>query len=165
MGSIGTAGSVLTAWMRTLDAPGLGRVLAARPDAVAGPVPRSPGELAERLQRPGSVSAALHRVPLPGVQAAEALSALADPTGTGDLAVFLGVPLPDLEETLQVLAQHALVWPDSQNRLHMAAALRRMWPAPLGLKPGLEQLAGAKTSDSSRHRRHDCRASGTKRCR
>ncbi|MEW1909243.1 helicase C-terminal domain-containing protein [Kitasatospora sp. NPDC085895] len=113
-------------------------------------MPRSLGELAERLQRPGSVSAALHRVPLPGVQTAEALAALAGPVGADGLAVFLGVPLPDLEETLRVLAEHALVWPDGQGRLHMAAALRRMWPTPLGLGPGLEQLAGAKTSEELR---------------
>lgn len=150
MSSIGTVGSVLTAWLRTLDALQLGRVLAARPDAVAGPVPRSVGELSERLQRPASVSAALHRVPLPGVQAAEALAALAGHTSAVDLAVFCGVPLPELEQTLKALADHALVWPDGQGRLRMATALRQMWPTPLGLEPGLEQLVAAKTSEELR---------------
>ncbi|GGZ73730.1 hypothetical protein GCM10010389_09180 [Streptomyces echinoruber] len=57
--------STLAAWLHRLGAEPLAQVLAARPDAVSPPEPRSVSELAERLQRPGSVALALPRLAPP----------------------------------------------------------------------------------------------------
>ncbi|MFJ2581052.1 helicase-associated domain-containing protein [Kitasatospora aureofaciens] len=142
--------SPLTAWLCTLDAEQLHRVLSNRPDAGAAPEPRALGELADRLQRPGSVAPAIRRLPLPCLQVAEALAALGETTSRSELAALLGVPGPQLDDTLAVLADHALVWADGDGRLHQAAALRQAWPAPLGLEPPLADLLPGQTSEDLR---------------
>ncbi|MFH9353152.1 helicase C-terminal domain-containing protein [Kitasatospora sp. NPDC017646] len=144
------SGSALTVWLRDLDAPGLERVLAARPDAGAAPEPRSLGELADRLQRPPSVALALPRLTLPCLQVAEALAALASPS-RDDLAGFLdatdGERARGLAAALEALTDRALVWPDGKGLLHMAAPLRQAWHSPLGLDPSLAQLLAHTTSE------------------
>lgn len=148
--TISTSKSPLTAWLSTLEPGQLTLVLAARPDVVAEPVPCSLEELAERLQRPASVSLALHRLPLPCLQAAEALTALGTHAGADELAALLGTTEQELDNVLGTLAGHALVWPDKQARLHMTAPLRQIWPAPLGLGPRLELLVATTTSEELR---------------
>lgn len=112
------------------------------------------GELADRLQRPGSVALALPRLARPALQAAEALAALGTPATRDSLASLLG--LVDAEEArgldaaLGVLADHALVWPDGVGMLHMASSLRQAWEAPLGLDPPLEELLAEVTSEELR---------------
>ncbi|MBB6419689.1 hypothetical protein [Streptomyces sp. AK010] len=117
--------STLAAWLHRLSAEHLERVLAARPDAVSPPEPRSVSELAERLQRPGSVALALPRLPLPALQTAEALAALGAPASRDVLADLLnateGRAARGLETALQTLSTHALVWPDREGALRMAA--------------------------------------------
>ncbi|WP_432158370.1 hypothetical protein, partial [Streptomyces sp. bgisy153] len=70
------------------------------------------GELADRLQRPGSVALALPRLALPHLQVAEALAALGAPASRGALAKLLGVvddeTTRELDGVLEVLAEHAL---------------------------------------------------------
>ncbi|MDH6629805.1 hypothetical protein M2271_007644 [Streptomyces sp. LBL] len=68
--------STLATWLSELDGSRLARVLAMRKDAASSPEPRSVGELADRLQRPGSVALVLPQLTLPCLQAAEALAAL-----------------------------------------------------------------------------------------
>ncbi|WP_314416261.1 helicase C-terminal domain-containing protein [Streptomyces sp. DSM 40484] len=146
--------STLATWLASLDGSRLARVLGTRKDAVALPEPRSLGELADRLQRPGSVALVLPRLALPHLQAAEALAALGAPASRDALAALLGAAddatARELDAVLEVLADHALVWPDSAGQLRMAGPLRQAWDAPLGLDAPLEQLLAGAASDELR---------------
>ncbi|MFJ6617352.1 helicase C-terminal domain-containing protein [Kitasatospora sp. NPDC091335] len=126
------------------------RVLAARPDAASAPEPRSVGELADRLQRPASVALVLPRLALPCLQVAEVVAALTGVSGD-DLAGLLdathGERAHGLAAVLEVLADRALVWPDGNGLLHMAAPLRNAWDAPLGLDAPLARLLAGSNSD------------------
>ncbi|MFD9725769.1 helicase C-terminal domain-containing protein [Streptomyces sp. NPDC059072] len=148
-----TSRSTLTAWLAGLDGARLARVIAARQDAVAAPEPRSMEEVAERLQRRGSVTPAVSRLPLPCLQVAETLAALGV-SSRGALARTLGATAPaaarELDVVLETLADHALVWPDGDGHLHMAAPLRHAWDAPLGLDAPLEKLLEGVTSEELR---------------
>lgn len=108
--------STLATWLGGLDGCRLARVLETRKDAAAAPELRSVGELADRLQRPGSVALALPRLALPHLQVAEALAALRVPASRDALAELLGVADDDttreLAAVLEALADQALVWPD-----------------------------------------------------
>lgn len=149
-----SGGSRLTSWLAGLDVPRLERVLAARSDTVSPPEPRSLGELADRLQRPGSVALALSRLARPALQAAEALAASGTAMTRDALASLLGMvgveEVRGLDVALEVLADHALVWPDSAGTLRMASPLRQAWDAPLGLDPPLEQLLAGVSSEELR---------------
>ncbi|MBT2441075.1 helicase C-terminal domain-containing protein [Streptomyces sp. ISL-36] len=146
--------STLTARLAGLDGARLARVVMARKDAVAPPEPRSMEEVAERLLRPGSVALALPRLPLPCLQAAETLAALGTPMSRSALARALGATAPaaaqELDAALEALADHALVWPDGDGELYMAAPLRQAWDAPLGLDAPLEELLEGVTSEELR---------------
>ncbi|MGW2678314.1 helicase C-terminal domain-containing protein [Streptomyces sp. NPDC001436] len=146
--------STLATWLGGLDGRRLARVLEARRDAASPPEPRSMGELADRLQRPGSVALALPRLALPHLQVAEALAALRTPASRDDLAELLGAAedgtTRDLEAVLEALADQALVWPDGAGKLRMAGPLRQAWDAPLGLDGDLEELLSGTTSDELR---------------
>ncbi|WP_225839823.1 helicase-associated domain-containing protein [Streptomyces sp. NK08204] len=146
--------STLAAWLHRLDAEHLEQVLAVRPDAVSPPEPRSVSELAERLQRPGSVALTLPRLTLPALQAAEALAALSAPASRDVLADLLDATEEEtargLEAALQTLSAHALVWPDSEGALCMATPLRQAWDTPLGLDQPLATLLKDTTSEELR---------------
>ncbi|WP_030193556.1 helicase C-terminal domain-containing protein [Streptomyces sp. NRRL S-87] len=146
--------STLAAWLGRLDAPRLARVLAARNDATSAPEPRTVGELADRLQRPGSVALVLPRLALPHLQVAEALAALAVPSSAAALAELLGAvddeSARELDAVLEALVDHALLWPDGAGKLRMAGPLRQAWDAPLGLDAPLEELLAGTTSDELR---------------
>lgn len=146
--------STLAAWLGSLDGTRLARVLVTRKDAVSPPEPRSLGELADRLQRPGSMALALPQLALPYLQAAEALAALGAPASRVALAKLLGATddqaARELNAVLEVLADHALVWPDGAGKLRVAEPLRRAWDAPLGLDAPLERLLAGTTSDELR---------------
>lgn len=167
MSSSTAKGSPLTAWLRGLDEDDLRAVLVARPDTMARPEPRSLSELADRLQRPGSAVLALRRLPRPCLQVAEALVSLGDRVARDDLVAFLepaddtgteaggapalaSAPHTTLDTVLGELAAHALVWPDAEGLLRLAAPLRRFWEAPLGLNPGLDELLGTCSSEELR---------------
>ncbi|GGK66096.1 helicase C-terminal domain-containing protein [Streptomyces flaveus] len=146
--------STLATWLGSLDASRLARVLGTRKDAVSPPEPRSVGELADRLQRPGSVALVLPRLALPHLQVAEALAALGAPASRDALAELLGAAddetIRELEAVLEALADHALVWPDGPGKLRMAGPLRQAWDAPLGLDAPLGELLAGTTSDELR---------------
>ncbi|WP_442814623.1 helicase-associated domain-containing protein [Streptomyces sp. NBC_01808] len=147
------SGSTLASWLSSLEVGRLQRVLATRPDAVSPPEPRSFGELADRLQRPSSVAPVLAELALPQLQVAEALAALGH-VPRAALADLLDVTEPEsdrgLDAALETLADHALVWPDGQGLLHMAAPLRRAWDSPLGLDAPLARLLADTTSEELR---------------
>ncbi|WP_250306342.1 helicase-associated domain-containing protein [Streptomyces sp. A 4/2] len=146
--------STLATWLDSLGSSRLARVLVAREDAASPPAPRSTGELADRLQRPGSVALAVPRLALPPLQVAEALAALGAPASRDALAALLGATdgeaSRELDAALEVLAVHALVWPDGAGALHMAAPLPQAWDAPLGLDASLKRLLAGATSDELR---------------
>ncbi|MEV5953556.1 helicase C-terminal domain-containing protein [Streptomyces sp. NPDC051987] len=146
--------STLAPWLSSLGASRLARVLDARRDAMSPPEPRSLGELADRLQRPGSVALALSQLALPHLQVAEALAALGAPASRDVLAGLLGATddeaARELDAVLEALADQALVWPDGAGRLRMAGPLRQAWNAPLGLDAPLEQLLAGATSEDLR---------------
>ncbi|WP_137994421.1 helicase-associated domain-containing protein [Streptomyces vilmorinianum] len=146
--------STLATWLDGLDGCRLARVLETRRDAASPPEPRSVGELADRLQRPGSVALALPQLALPHLQVAEALAALGAPASRDALAELLeaadGEAARELDAALEALADHALVWPDGAGKLRMAGPLRQAWDAPLGLDAPLEELLTGTTSDELR---------------
>ncbi|MFI9723779.1 helicase C-terminal domain-containing protein [Streptomyces sp. NPDC052396] len=146
--------STLATWLGSLDGSRLARVLGTRKDTVSPPEPRSVGELADRLQRPGSVALVLPRLALPHLQVAEALATLGVPARRDALAERLGAAdeekTRELEAVLETLADHALVWPDGAGKLRMATPLRRAWDTPLGLDAPLEELLTNTTSDELR---------------
>ncbi|WP_405711320.1 helicase-associated domain-containing protein [Streptomyces xanthophaeus] len=146
--------STLATWLGSLDGCRLARVLKTRRDAAAAPEPRSVGELADRLQRPGSVALALPQLALPHLQVAEALAALRVPASRDALAELLGAADDDttreLKAVLEALADHALVWPDGAEKLRVAGPLRQAWDAPLGMDAPLEELLAGATSDELR---------------
>ena len=146
--------STLAAWLGGLDGYRLARVLTLREDAASAPEPRSVSELADRLQRPGSVALALPHLTLPCLQAAEALTALGGRATRDSLAELLGSTSPAalhaLDATLEGLSDRALVWPDGNGVLHMAAPLMQAWSTPLGLDAPLEYLLAGTTSEELR---------------
>ncbi|MEU3282531.1 helicase C-terminal domain-containing protein [Streptomyces antibioticus] len=146
--------STLATWLGGLDGCRLARVLEARRDAACPPEPRSVGELADRLQRPGSVALALPRLALPHLQVAEALAALRASASRDDLAELMGAAdveaARELDAVLEALADQALVWPDGAGKLRMAGPLRQAWDAPLGVDAPLEALLSGTTSDELR---------------
>lgn len=121
---------------------------------MAEPAPARPAALAARLERPGSVAAALRRLPLPCLQAAEALVALGGPARREELATLLGAldgeRAKGLDTALLALTTHALVWPDGDGRLHHTAPLRQIWPTPLGLESPVAELLADATSEELR---------------
>ncbi|MGW0334186.1 helicase-associated domain-containing protein [Streptomyces sp. NPDC003011] len=143
--------STLATWLSALDGSRLARVLAMRKDAAASPEPRSVGELADRLQRPGSVALVLPQLTLPCLQAAEALAALGARATRDSLAELLGSTSPAavhaLDATLEALSDRALVWHDGNGTLRMPTPLRQAWSTPLGLDAPLEELLAGTTSE------------------
>ncbi|WP_330289578.1 helicase-associated domain-containing protein [Streptomyces sp. NBC_00576] len=146
--------SALATWLSKLDGSRLARVLAMRKDAASSPEPRSVGELADRLQRPGSVALALPQLTLPCLQVAEALAALGARATRDSLAELLGSTSPAavhaLDATLEALSDRALVWHDGNEALRMPPPLRQAWSTPLGLDAPLEELAAGTTSEELR---------------
>ncbi|MGW5640380.1 hypothetical protein [Streptomyces sp. NPDC003832] len=144
------SGSTLATWLSGLDLAALERVLTARADALHPPQPRSFGELADRLQRPGAVYSAVADLTRPQLQVAEALAALG-PAPRTTLAALLGATEPqserELDAVLEALANRALVWPDDAQQLRMAAPLRDAWDRPLGWDVPLAQLLADATSE------------------
>ncbi|WP_043632082.1 helicase-associated domain-containing protein [Nonomuraea candida] len=127
----------LLGWLRTLDEDRLGRILANRPDAIAPPWPRRLDTLAQRLGNGFAVMEALHGLPLPCLQLAEAALAMTRPTAE-TLARFLGVQPDDVTIWLEHLYDHALAWPGDDGVIHLAEGVARHWPAPLSLGEPLE---------------------------
>ncbi|MGW4803550.1 helicase C-terminal domain-containing protein [Kitasatospora sp. NPDC004272] len=92
----------------------------------------------------------LPRLALPCLQVAEALAVLTV-ASPDELAFLLGASQGErargFTATVQALMDRALVWPDGNGRLHMAAPLRNAWASPLGLDAPLGQLLAGVNSD------------------
>lgn len=90
---------------------------------------------------------------LPHLQVAEALAALG-PVPCAALADLLDATGTEsargLDAALEALADRALVWPDGDGLLRMAAPLRQAWDSPLGLDAPLTELLADTTSEELR---------------
>ena len=120
--------SSLVRWLAGLDVDRLAGLLARRPEGLAAPYPSNLRELAARLQDGRHVTAAVRELPLPAVQLLQALRSHASTAPTrAALAGAVGREQsdPELDATLAVLTQRALVWPDD-GTLRVPGAL---WPA------------------------------------
>jgi hypothetical protein len=146
------AGTSLPDWLATLDRDMLAEVLAARADVCGPAEPAGWGDLAERLQQRESVEQALMRLARPDLQVAEAAAALGPAATRATIAELLSGPrdandpfdhpwddrvddavYDAVDDALMTLEEHALVWPDPDERLHvaetLAEALRERRPA------------------------------------
>lgn len=96
---------------------------------------------------------ALTRLTLPQLQAAETLAALG-PVPRAALADLLDATGAEssqgLDAVLESLSDRALVWPDGEGLLRLAAPLRQGWESPLGLDAPLAPLLADATSDELR---------------
>ncbi len=127
-----------------MDADELAALLTARSDAIAVPEPRTINELATRLGNDHSVRGALHQLPLPQIQLAEALQAFGDGCSRAELERLLGVgeyiDPAVLDELLAGLRRLALVWTDG-SVLRIAPGIDRLSADPLALgAPAAELL-------------------------
>jgi len=123
----------LLGWLKSLDEDRLARVLANRPDAIAAPWPRRLDTLAQRLGDSTAAVDALHNLPLPCLELAQACLVLGSEATPGALAALLDAPADDVHHWLDELYDHALAWPDPTGRIHLAGAVARRWPTPCGL--------------------------------
>ncbi|GAA0271169.1 helicase-associated domain-containing protein [Cryptosporangium japonicum] len=123
----------LVAHVRGLDRAALAELIAARPDAVSWPEPRSLTDFAERLGAVHSVQRALARVDRAGLQLAEAMAALGGAATEPRLAELLDVDDSGLfRRTLDSLGALALVVRADDGSLVLVAPLRLL-AEPLGL--------------------------------
>jgi hypothetical protein len=116
-------------------------------------------ELADRLNARASVAEAFHLLPQPGVQLVEAVQGLLEGERTGEetasraeLATLLGRTIddPDLQATLDLLSDRALVWTED-DRVHTVDPLRRAFAHPLRLgRSAVELLAPKVATDLKR---------------
>ncbi|MDP9799557.1 hypothetical protein J2S43_008069 [Catenuloplanes nepalensis] len=137
--------SPLVRWLAGRSPEQLAGILLQRPDSVhatSGTRPAAPPAdlpaLAERLQRPGALQAALHIQPQPSHELLGLLVHLGRrhrPVPRATLAHHLGLRAgdPALTGALDRLTGAALVWPDQNDALHLPGELARSFPQPLGL--------------------------------
>ncbi|GIF54543.1 helicase-associated domain-containing protein [Asanoa iriomotensis] len=127
--------SALLSWLALRPSDELAAVLRRRRDVL--PV-ADLESLAGRLEKDGSVAAALSTVPLPQAQVVEALAGLGGPSVRPErLADLLDRSEhdPDLTAALAGLAELALVWADETGALRMAEPLWSEFEFPLRLGP------------------------------
>jgi hypothetical protein len=145
--------SKLGIWLGALSKGQLAEILNRRPDVVSPPVPRTLGELADRLQSRPSVSVAFHSLPQPAVQLVEVLQAFGGPAVAREQvagAIGRAADDPDLDATLDVLALRALVWPNGRGELCMVGPLWSAFAYPLHLGPPAEKLLSARNATELR---------------
>jgi hypothetical protein len=147
--SDGQTGTIDAGWLRRLGGDGLAALLRHRPEALAAPAPSSLVELAERLDTPGSVLAALRRLDRPTLQVAEAIAALGGRTDRTALDRLLNPANREAVScALDALRASALLI--GIDTLDLVSAARAAWPRPLGLGPPVAQVLAFHTAGSLR---------------
>jgi Helicase conserved C-terminal domain len=139
----------------TLGRADVERLLRLRPDAVVDPAPRDLRELAERLDAPDSVSAALHTAELPVLQLTEALLALQGLRGPVRRADLLALVVRDgdpaveaVDPALGWLADRLLISVADADDGPVAEARDALWACfdlPLGLDGSARGLLAGET--------------------
>lgn len=156
------------AWLRGLGEDGLAALLRRRPEALAAPVPADLAELADRLDTPASVLAALRRLDRPTLQVAEAIAALGGHADQATLERLLGAADPEtaqqVSRAVARLAECALLAPEPAADLATSPSLdlttgpildlvpvaRAAWPDPLRLGPPVAQAMTYRTAQALR---------------
>ncbi|MDP9417507.1 MAG: hypothetical protein M3P48_06695, partial [Actinomycetota bacterium] len=127
-------------WLRALDVDGLAGLLAARPDALAAPLPRSIEDLANRLSSPASVQAALRQLSCPALALSELLQARGGVVARDDLPRRVATHDPAdaaaVELVLHELSSRGLVLDDGRQ-VSLVGPMRNAWTNPLGLGEGV----------------------------
>ncbi|MQA16690.1 MAG: WYL domain-containing protein [Pseudonocardiaceae bacterium] len=141
--------SPLTKLLRGMDAGTLTALVAARPDTVAAPEPRSLDELAQRLSADGSVRRAVQQLPVPAIQLLEVLQALGDGCRRGELDRFCDVDPGTLDGLLATLSRLALAWPE-RDTIRITAALAHFTADPLALGDPADTLLAPLTVEQLR---------------
>jgi hypothetical protein len=138
----------MTAWLSSLTATELARLLRARPDAVGMSEPRDLAELANRWSSTPSIQRALPELDLPALQVAEALLALGGHAEPSVLHALLGADDPvtaaQVDAAADELTRLALAWPTAAG-LRLAGGWRDLLPDPLGLGRSGRELYGLLT--------------------
>ncbi|MDR7279145.1 helicase-associated domain-containing protein [Catenuloplanes atrovinosus] len=154
--------SPLVRWLAGRSPDQLARILLHRPESVhagTGSRPAAPpsdlSALAERLQRPAALHAALRAQPLPSHELLGLLTHLGRrhrPVPRATLAHQLGLTAddPGLTAALDRLAAAALAWPDHEDGLHIPTELARAFPHPLGLGADAARLYRETPADRLR---------------
>jgi hypothetical protein len=121
----------------------LGRMLARRPDLLAGSGPATFPELASRAGTPASLAAALRHLDLGALQLAELLAVIGLPTTVDAVAEAAGPGLrPErLRAGLAALAELGLALPGPDGSIAGARGLRAPFGNPGGLGPSVAELA------------------------
>ena len=121
----------------------LARMLARRPDLLAGPGPASFPELASRAGTPSSLAAALRHLDLGTLQLAELLAVVGLPTTVDAVAEAAGPGLrPEpLRAGLAALAELGLALPGTDGSIAGPRGLRAPFGNPGGLGPSVAELA------------------------
>lgn len=137
----------LAEWLHGLDAEALAALLERRPDAVEGRAPSTLGQLALRLEHPGSLAAALRGLNAPALQALDALLALGERrTRVALIGLLAGGPGAEharaVDAALADLAAAGLAWPGEGDRWEVPIALAEVLPPPLGLGPAARVVWG-----------------------
>ena len=130
--------SALVGWLSVRSPDELATVISRRRDVLVGAPLVDLDNLALRLEKEGSVLAALSTVTLPQAQVVETLAGFGGPAVPLDrLAQALGRQPgdADLVAALAALGELALVWPDDAGDLRMAGPLWSHFEFPLGLGP------------------------------
>ncbi len=132
-----------------MDVEALTALLAARPDAVATPEPRSLDELAQRLSADRSVRRALQQLSVPALQLIEVVQALGDGCRRGELERLLDVEHSTLDPLLATLRGLALAWVD-RDTIRVTGALLHVTADPLALGDPAEVLLAPLTVEQLR---------------
>lgn len=129
--------------LRALGPAALQALLERRPDVLVGPSPRTLAELAQRLDHPSSVMAAITRVTLPVAQVAGVVAALGQYATRPRLTELLGA---DPGAQVQELAELSLVHPQADGTLIASPGIRSVLADPMGLGRPFRQLADVVTA-------------------
>ncbi len=145
-------GTTLQDWLESLDEERLVTLLRRRPDVLRSSPPPNLSDLAARLNLVTSIIEVSRTLPSPAVLVAQALLVL----GADLPAGVAGSRLADLvepdgadgpaEEALDAivagLTESGVAWTDSDDRVYVSPATRRVWTAPLRLgRPMAEFLS------------------------
>lgn len=150
MGSVSDGG--LAEWLHGLDSEALAALLDRRPDAVEGRAPSTLGQLAQRLEHPGSLAAALRGLNAPALQALDALVALGERrTRAALLGLLAGEPGSEHEAAIDAaladLVAAGLVWPGEGDRWQVPGTLAEVLPSTLGLGPSARVVWSEQNAD------------------
>jgi hypothetical protein len=146
----------MSRWLGSLEPQALAGILIRRPEGLAPPLPRTLGDLANRLSREHHVREAIQELCAPALQTLEAARALlplgGDSVARAEVAALLGRAADDteVEAALQVLYQRAFAWPHG-DRVVLAGPLRAGGSNDLALgRPAAALLSGRTLEDVRR---------------